>query len=87
MNQLSVFAKMKGQMRNERTVREKGDRYDGIRDDSEGGVTVDCVLIEVSTYLGDNGGRRRNKGFGGLGRDTNWRRRSNRQRRVILWRR
>jgi hypothetical protein len=82
-----VFAKVKGQMGNKWTVREKGNRNDRIRDNSKGGMTVDCVLIEVSTYSGDNERRRRNEGFGGLGRNTNWRRRSNRQRRVILWRR
>jgi hypothetical protein len=45
------------------------------------------VLVKVTSYLGtgDKGGRRRNKRFWGWGLHANWRRRSNRKRRVILW--
>jgi hypothetical protein len=47
------------------------------------------VLVEESTYLRttDEGRRRRDERLWRQGWHTNWRRRSNRQRRVILWRR
>jgi hypothetical protein len=47
------------------------------------------MLVKVPTYLGttDKGGRWRNERFWRWGLDANGRRRSNRQRRVILWRR
>jgi hypothetical protein len=80
---------MKSEVRDEGTVREERDKEDGIRDYSQGGKSVDMMLIKVSSYLrtANEGGRRRNERFWRWGLHADRRRRSTRQRRVILRRR
>jgi hypothetical protein len=89
MDQTSVFADVKGEIRDKGTVREKGNKEDGVRDDSKSGDPVYMMLVEVPTYLGAGDERRRwrNERFGRWGGNTKRRRRSIRQRRVTLsWR-
>jgi hypothetical protein len=89
VDQAGVFTDMKGEVGDEGSVGEERDKEDGIRDQPEGRDTVDMMLVEMTSYLrtGKKGRRRRNEGFGRRGLHANWRRRSSRKRRVILWKR
>jgi hypothetical protein len=89
MNEASVGAEMKGKAHYERSVGEQGNEENGIRDDSQGGQSVDPMLVIVSSYqrLINKGWRGRNERFWRWGFDMNRRRRSNRKRRTRFWRR